>query len=53
MSGEEREHDDGTALALYIELAAYFDPKLMEHDKRIVLDKIKQRVSRPSRREER
>ena len=38
-------NDDGIALALYMELAAYFDPKLTEHDKRIVLDKIKYRSS--------
>ncbi len=42
-----RGRDDGTALALYIELAAYLDPKLTEHDKRIVLDKIKNRLVLP------
>jgi hypothetical protein len=42
---EETKTDDGTALALYFELSAYFDPKLTEHDKRIVLDKIKYRTS--------
>ena len=37
--------DDGTALALYIELGAYFDPKLTEHDRSIVLSKIRSRTS--------
>jgi hypothetical protein len=36
--------DDGTALALFIELGAWLDPKLTEDDKRIVLDIIKRRV---------
>ena len=36
--------DDGTALALFIEISAYLDPKLTEHDKVIVLKKIKSRT---------
>jgi hypothetical protein len=36
--------DDGTALALFIELGAWLDPKLTEDDKRIVLDTIKRRL---------
>jgi hypothetical protein len=41
---ETAREDGGTALALYIELGAWLDPKLTEDDKRIVLDIIKRRV---------
>ena len=37
--------DDGTALALLIELGPWLDPKLTEDDKRLVLDVIKRRVN--------
>jgi hypothetical protein len=39
------EVDEGTPLALFVELGAYFDPKLSEEDKRIVLKKIRERLS--------
>lgn len=43
------ETDGGTALALFIDLSAYFDPKLTQHDKQIVLSKIKSRLASASR----
>lgn len=45
MESMGKHEDAGVPLALYIELSSYFDPKLTEHDKSIILSKIRSRTS--------